>query len=107
MPREARLFDSSSGSSVRGFLKLHANIPPRWIENARTSRKRLEPEIDKCFRHILRLRKTRPGATVRIRNATKELKVVLKQWETAYDKETFYRGIRILLDVQRYGSSQL
>ena len=107
MPREARLFDSSSGSAVRGFLKLQANIPPRWIENARISRKRFEPEIDKCLRHLLRLRKTRPAAKVMIRNAIKELKAVLKQWEMAYEKETFYRGIRILLEVQREGSSQL
>ena len=106
MPRAARLFDSSSGSAVRGFLKLRANVTPRWIENARMSRKRIEPEIDKCFRSLSRLRKNRPGAKVMIRNATKELKAVLKRWETAYQKEAFYRGIRILLEVQRGGSSQ-
>ena len=107
MPREARLFDSSSGSAVRGFLKLRANIPPRWIENARTSRKRFEPEIQKCLRNLIHLRKNRPGAKVLIRNVNKELKAVLKQWEMAYQKETFYRGIRILLEVQRGGSSPL
>ena len=41
MPREAKLFDSSSGSVVRGFLKFSANIPPRWIKNAKASRKRM------------------------------------------------------------------
>jgi hypothetical protein len=45
MPREAKLYASSSGSVVRGFLKFRANIPPRWIRNARASRKRVEPEI--------------------------------------------------------------
>ena len=35
MPREARLFTSSAGSVVRGYLKFRANIPPRWIKNAR------------------------------------------------------------------------
>jgi hypothetical protein len=78
MPRAARLFDSSSGSVVRGFLMLHANITPRWIENARSSRKHIEPEIDKSFRKLSRLSKNRPGAKVMIRNATKELKAVLK-----------------------------
>src|SRR5262249_19729195 len=39
MPREARLFSSSAGSAVRGYLKYRANIPPRWIKNARGSRK--------------------------------------------------------------------
>ena len=43
MPREAQLFDSCSGSAVKGFLKLQGNIPPRWIDNARTSRKTIEP----------------------------------------------------------------
>ncbi len=107
MPRAARLFDSSSGSAVRGFLKLRANVPPRWIENARASRKRIEPEIDKCFRSLSRLRKSRPGAKVIIKNATKQLKAVMRTWETAYQKESFYRGIRILLEVQRSGSSRL
>jgi hypothetical protein len=33
MPKEARLFTSSAGSAVRGYLKYRANIPPRWIKN--------------------------------------------------------------------------
>ena len=45
MPREAKLFAASAGSAVRGFLKFRLNIPPRWMGNARTSRKRVEPEI--------------------------------------------------------------
>src|SRR5215470_1977680 len=49
MPREARLFISSAGSAVRGYLKFRANIPPRWIKNARGSRKRIEPEIAEGF----------------------------------------------------------
>jgi hypothetical protein len=32
---------------------------------------------------------------------------VLSRWETAYNKENFYRGIRILLELQRNGSSTL
>ena len=50
MPREAKLFASSSGSVVRGYLKFRANITPRWIRNARTSRKRVEPEIVRSLR---------------------------------------------------------
>jgi hypothetical protein len=62
MPREAKLYASSSGSAVRGFLKFRANIPPRWIRNGRTSRKRVEPEIVRALRTLNGLRKTRPGA---------------------------------------------
>jgi hypothetical protein len=107
MPREAKLFTSSTGSAVRGFLKFRANIPPRWILNARTSRKRVEPEIAEAFRAFKRLRKTRPRAHVAIRSAQKELRAALNYWETAYNKENFYRGIRILLELQRNGSSKL
>jgi hypothetical protein len=107
MPREAKLFAASAGSAVRGFLKFRANIPPRWIGNARTSRKRVEPEIVAALRSFMRLRKNRPRARAAIRNARKELRVVLNRWEIAYRKENFYRGIRVLLELQRNGSSKL
>jgi hypothetical protein len=105
MPREAKLFNSSLGSPVSGFLKLRANVTPRWIDNARTSRKHFEPEIDKLLRKLRHLRKSRPGAKVAIKNAEKELRAALRLWETAYSKESFYRGLRILLEIQRNGSS--
>ena len=107
MPRQAKLFTSSAGSAVRGYLKFRANIPPRWIKNARGSRKRVEPQIAERFRSLTRLRVRRPGARVAIRNAQRELRSVLDRWETAYRKENFYRGIRILLELQRDGSSTL
>ena len=107
MPREAKLFASSSGSAVRGYLKFRANIPPRWIGNARTSRKRIEPVIAEAFRSFKLLRKNRPRARVALRNAQKDLRAVLSRWQIAYDKESFYRGIRILLEIQRNGSSKL
>jgi hypothetical protein len=33
--------------------------------------------------------------------------LVLDRWEKAYRKENFYRGIRILLELQRDSSSSL
>jgi hypothetical protein len=107
MPREAKLYASSSGSVVRGFVKFRANIPPRWIKNARASRKRVEPEIVRALRTLKRFRKTRPGARVAIKSAARELRTVLDLWETAYNKESFYRGLRILLELQRNGASKL
>jgi hypothetical protein len=107
MPREAKLFTSSAGSAVRGYLKFRANIPPRWIKNARGSRKRIEPEIAEGFRSLKRLRIRRLRARVAIQNAQKELRSVLDRRETTYRKENFYRGIRILLELQREGSSTL
>src|SRR5215831_676591 len=107
MPREAKLFLSSSGSAVRGFFKFRANIPPRWIKNAQKSRKRMEPEIVRALRSVKSIQRNRPRAQVALKLAKKQFKAVLSQWETAYNKENFYRGIRILLELQRNGSSTL
>ena len=107
MPRQAKLFLSSSGSAARGFLKFRANIPPRWIKNARNSRKRIEPEIVQALRSVTGIKRSRPRAQVALKNANTQLKAVLGRWETAYNKEHFYRGIRILLELQRNGSSNL
>lgn len=107
MPREAKLFRVSAGSAVRGYFKFRANIPPRWIQNARMSRKRIEPEIAQSFRSFIRLKKTRPRAQAAIRNAEKQIRKLLQHWEIAYDKENFYRGLRVLLELQRNGSSKL
>jgi hypothetical protein len=107
MPREAKLFASSEGSPVRAFLKFRANIPPRWIKNARNSRKRIEPDVVCRLRSFRRLQKDRPRARVAIRKAQRELRSVLDRWEVAYDKENFYRGIRVLLELQRNGMSRL
>jgi hypothetical protein len=83
-------------SVVRGYLNFRASIPPRWIKNARGSRKRIEPEIAAGFRSVKRLRIRRPRARVAIMDAQRELRSALDRWETAYRKENFYRGIRIL-----------
>ena len=107
MAREAKLFSSSSGSAVRAFFKFRANIPPRWIRNAQKSRKRIEPEIVEALRSVRSIQRNRPRAQAALKNANKQFKAVLSRWETAYDKENFDRGIRILLELQRNGSSAL
>src|SRR5450759_1655186 len=107
MPRKAKLFFSSSGSAARGFLKFRANIPPRWIQNAQKSRKRIEPEIVEALRSVRNIQRNRPRAQVALKNANHQFKALLSRWETAYNKATVYRGIRILLELQRNGSSKL
>jgi hypothetical protein len=107
MAREAKLFLSSSGSAARGFLRFRANIPPRWIKNAQKSRKHIEPEIVEALRSVRSIQRNRPRAEVALKNANRQLKAVLRRWDTAYNKENFYRGIRILLELQRSGSSKL
>jgi hypothetical protein len=56
---------------------------------------------------MISIRRNRPRAHVALKKANHEFKAVLSRWETAYNKETFYRGIRILLELQRNGSSKL
>ena len=83
--REAKLFVSSAGSAVRGFIKFRANIPPRWIKNARNSRKRREPEIVAALRTVKSIGRNRPRAHIALKNANKEVKAALSRWETAYN----------------------
>jgi hypothetical protein len=56
---------------------------------------------------LKRLRKTRPRAQVAIKNASKEVREVFDRWKLAYNKENFDRGIRIFLELERNGSSNL
>jgi len=107
MPREPKLFNASKSSPARGFLRLTGNLPPSWIDRASASRKALEPEVRKAMRRLKRLRKQRPNARVTIRGAARELRLLLRQWEVAYQKECFYYGIRVLLELERAGSTEL
>ena len=106
MPREARLFEMSNGSPARALFKLRGNIPPSWINRARTSRKNLEPDVVAAMKKVQKLRKTRPKAHVTIKAAEQELKVLLRAWDLAYQKEAFYNGLRALLEISRNGESR-
>ena len=106
MPREAKLFESAKGSPSRALFTLQGNIPPNWIARARRSRKSFEPAVVLAMKKVRRLRKSRPNARMMIRSADRELKVALKTWETAYRKETFYSGLRALLEISRDGTSK-
>ena len=106
MPREAKLFESANGSPSRALFKLQGNIPPNWISRARRSRKSLEPELVGAMRKVRRLRKSRPNAHATIRAAQQELTTLLKAWEIAYRKESFYNGLRALLEISRDGETR-
>jgi hypothetical protein len=53
----------------------------------------LNAEGSQALSGKFRIRRTRVLA---LNNASKQLKAVLSHWETAYNEELFYRGIRIL-----------
>jgi hypothetical protein len=94
MSREAGLFDEANGSPLRGYLLLKSrrggNIPPNWIVRSRKSRKGREKDVATAFKKSKRARMT-----------------TLEDWELAYRKECFYRGIRALLDLEREGETRL
>lgn len=94
MPREATLFEESGGSVLRAYLLLKnggsANIPPNWIERAKESRKNRETSVASALRD----------------GSVKDL-LTLEQWELAYRKECFYRGLRVLLELEREGKSAI
>jgi hypothetical protein len=106
MAREAKLFDSAKGSPARALFKLQGNIPPNWIARARRSRKSLEPDLVASMRRLQRLRKNRPKAHATIKAAQQELRILLKAWEVAYRKESFYNGLRALLEISRDGETK-
>jgi hypothetical protein len=106
MPREAQLFESAQGSPSRALFKLQGNIPPNWIARARRSRKSLEPDLIASMKKLRKLRKTRPKALATIKVADQELKALLKAWELAYRKESFYNGLRALLEISRDGETK-
>lgn len=49
-----------------------------------------------------------PGdARVTIRGAARDLRLIRRQWGIAYQKECFYYGQRVLLELERAGSTKL
>lgn len=104
MPRDARLFERYDGSPARALNRLTGNIPPNWIERARGARKSREADVASAMRKLQRLRAKRPKALATIKAAEAELRILLKDWEVSYQKETF-NGLRILLELSREGES--
>jgi len=93
MAREASLFDSADGSVLRGYrliIKGGANIPPMWIKRASQSRCRLHKDVARALRRPSKMGKS-----------------TLREWETRYNKECFYYGLRVLLELGRKGRTRL
>jgi hypothetical protein len=106
MPREAKLFDRFKGSPAKALPKITVNIPPNWLERARTARKRREEDLGRAMQKLQDLQRDRPRALVAIKAAQAELRILLEDWELSYQKECFYNGLRILLELSREGKSE-
>jgi hypothetical protein len=106
MPREAKLFESAKGSPARALFKLRGNIPPNWIARARGSRKNLESGVVAAMKKLRKMTDSQPKASVTIKAAKHELKALLRAWEIAYRKESFYNGLRALLEISRDGKTK-
>jgi hypothetical protein len=93
MPRGASLFELTNGDVVKAYFEIKkngSNIPPMWIERAKQSRKSREIDLGK------KLKANKLDAVT-----------LLNDWNDSYKKECFYRGLRILLELQREGKSNL
>ena len=93
MPREASLYEAVHGSIIDAFFVLRSegkNIPPSWIERAKQSRRKRQKELGKLLK-------------------AKNLDAVqnLKDWELSFSKECFYYGLRVLLELERHGKTNL
>jgi hypothetical protein len=92
MPRKAGLFEASDGSIVEAYFLLRKeskNIPPAWIGRATESRKRRQKELGKA-----------------LNSNSLDAVALLKDWEIAYQKECFYYGLRVLLELERHGKTK-
>lgn len=93
MAREAELFNATNGSPLEGFLrmkKLGANVSPQWLENSRQSRIHRQEAVVKALHE---------GGWGDID--------ILREWEEFYRKECFYYGMRILMELDRAGRTDL
>lgn len=92
MPRKAELFERANGSVLQGYRlirKRGANIPPMWIDRASESRCGLHQEVARILQ-----KGGRKGLTT------------LRKWEERYEKECFYYGLRVLLELERKGKTR-
>ncbi|MGB8706437.1 MAG: hypothetical protein WCD72_00595 [Dehalococcoidia bacterium] len=93
MAREAELYKAAQGSPLEGYFLLKAegkNMPPAFSERAAQSRRSRHERVSEVLHG---------GDWGGIST--------LRDWEQAYLKECFYRGIRILLELERSGISDL
>ena len=93
MPRDASLFETAKGRAVKEYFLLRktgGNVPPMWIDRAEESRKTRQSELRKV-----------------LQNRDLDGYSNLEEWELAYQKECFYRGIRILMELERKGKTSL
>ena len=93
MAREPELYKAAQGSPLEGYFLLKAegkNMPPAFSERAAQS-KRSRHE------HVAEVSHGGDWGGI----------TTLRDRKQAYPKECFYRGIRILLELERSGESDL
>ncbi len=114
MPRKPNLFMAARGNVVEGYILLKkkkkgANMPPNWIERAFEARKNREDKVASLLqsKSIDNLLLT-GGIWEKIWKKFKPLKElsILVQWQKRYEIENFYKGIRVLFELERHGTSK-
>lgn len=87
------LFDEAGGDVLEGFLlakSRNLNLPPNWIKRSEQSRVSRQEAVVEAL-------KAGDWSGIEI----------LRDWNEAYRKAVFYKGVRILLELDRNGRSDL
>jgi hypothetical protein len=93
MPRAAELFETANGDILLAYLLIKnsgANIPSEWITRTNKTRKKSEKDLGKLMKN----------------NSLNSLPL-LNEWRMLYQKECFYTGLHILLELEKRGKSDL
>jgi hypothetical protein len=88
---EDTLYNQAGGSPLVGYMLLKSegkNVPPNWIKRYKKSRRDKHENI-----------------IIALKNKGFSGYSSLLEWEDNYQKECFYRGIRILMELEREGKS--
>lgn len=92
MPREAELFKETEGNIIKAYFilrKENKNVPKNWVERYKESRQKIEEKLKKL-----------------LKSKNLDAVALLENWQMIYQKECFYKGLRILLDLERYGKTE-
>jgi len=93
MARKAELFEAAGASPLEGYFLVKAqgaNITRAFSERTAVSRQKRHEKVAEALRG---------GSWGDI--------VTLRDWEEIYLKECFYYGIRVLLELERHGKTDL
>ncbi|HBZ87047.1 MAG: hypothetical protein A2509_03535 [Candidatus Edwardsbacteria bacterium RIFOXYD12_FULL_50_11] len=87
------LFETTRGNASEAYLILRSKgktVPYAWVKSAQESRKKRQDELG-----------------IKLKEKSLDAFPILRQWESALEKERFYYGLRALFDLEQNGETKL